>query len=110
MMLALVLTWGASVAALVTGHGLTLPLTIVPLAGFAAGFTLARDWVRQREGRRVAVTAIMVVVAGVAAGLWSTFDGNDYRAFLVFIGMMATVCPLVTGLGAGAWSGAMSRS
>ena len=32
--LALGLTWAAAVAALIGGHGLALPLTVVPLAGF----------------------------------------------------------------------------
>ena len=106
---ALALTWAAALAALVTGRGLALPLTIVPLAGFAAAFALAWDWARQGHGRRVAITAIVVIVAGMVAGLWSTVDGDGYRAFIVFIAMMATVCPLVTGLGAGAWVGATSR-
>lgn len=104
--LALLGTWTAAAFAVASGRGLPVALTVVPLAGFAAGFAAAREAVRQGCGGLVARCAIGIVVLGSAIGLWAVVDPNDWRAFVIFIGMMATLCPLVTGIAAGAWTGA----
>lgn len=104
--LALLVTWLAAAFAIAHGHGIPLALTVVPLAGFAAGFTAAREGVRRGRGRLVAQAAIGLIVLGSVIGIWAMIDANYWRAFVIFTGMMLTVCPLVTGMGAGAWAGA----
>lgn len=104
--LALLGTWTAAGLAVAAGRGVPLALTVVPLAGFAAGFAAAREGVRRGRSGLVARTAIGIVVLGSVLGAWAVVDPDDWRAFVIFIAMMATVCPLVTGIGAGAWAGA----
>ena len=104
--LALLGTWIMAAFAITAGRGVPLALTVVPIAGFAAGFAAAREAVRQGYGRMVAGTAIGLVILGSALGLWSMVDADYWRAFVVFIAMMATVCPTITGIAAGAWAGA----
>lgn len=104
--LALLGTWSMAAFALAAGRGVPLALTVVPLAGFAAGFAAAREAVRRGHGRLVAGAAIGLVILGCALGLWSMVDQDYWRAFIIFIGMMATVCPMITGIAAGAWTGA----
>lgn len=106
LVLALLGTWVAAALAVSAGRGLPLALTVVPLASFAAAFAAAREAVRRSHGGLVARTAIGFVVIGTALGLWAVIDPHYWRAFVIFIGMMATICPLVTGIAAGAWVGA----
>lgn len=103
---ALLGTWVAAALSVAAGRGVPLALTIVPLASFAVGFAAAREAVRRGHGGLVARAAIAIVVIGCLVGLWAMIDPDDWRAFVVFIGMMSTVCPLVTGIAAGAWVGA----
>ena len=91
---ALALTWAAALAALVTGRGLALPLTIVPLAGFAAAFALAWDWARQGHGRRVAIAAIVVITVVNIGGLSRTVTVTK---FLLCMSLAALLVVLVAG-------------
>lgn len=104
--LALLGTWVAAALAIAQGRGVPLALTVVPLASFAAAFAAAREAVRRGRGGLVARAAIGVVILGSLLGLWAVIDPHHWRAFVIFIAMMATLCPLVTGLAAGAWAGA----
>lgn len=104
--LALLGTWISAALAIATGRGAPLAMTVVPLAGLAAGFAGAREAVRQGRGRLVAGTAIGIIVLGSAIGIWAVIDPHYWRAFILFTGMMVTLCPLIAGIAAGAWFGA----